>query len=61
MTKSQVINEIVGNTGLTRKQVASVMEELAFKPGETMNVAAKPAQTVVKVRPLKRLKDMAGS
>jgi nucleoid DNA-binding protein len=101
MTKSQVINEIVGNTGLTRKQVASVMEELdtlinrhikkrgagsftlpgllkittvkkparrarknvpnPFKPGETMNVAAKPAQTVVKVRPLKRLKDMAGS
>lgn len=31
-----------------------------FRPGETMDVAAKPAQTVVKVRPLKRLKDMAG-
>jgi nucleoid DNA-binding protein len=30
-----------------------------FKPGETMDIAAKPAQTVVKVRPLKRLKDMA--
>ena len=32
-----------------------------FKPGETMDVAAKPAQTVVKVRPLKRLKDMTTS
>ncbi len=31
-----------------------------FKPGETMDVAAKPARTVVKVQPLKKLKDMAG-
>ncbi len=31
-----------------------------FKPGETMDVAAKPARTVVKVLPLKKLKDMAG-
>ena len=30
-----------------------------FKPGETMNVAAKPATTKIKVRPLKNLKDMA--
>lgn len=29
-----------------------------FKPGETMDVAAKPAKNVVKVRPLKGLKDM---
>jgi nucleoid DNA-binding protein len=29
-----------------------------FKPGELMDVAAKPASTVVKVRPLKALKDM---
>ena len=29
-----------------------------FKPGETMDVAAKPARNVVKVRPLKNLKDM---
>lgn len=29
-----------------------------FKQGETMDIAAKPARTVVKVRPLKRLKDM---
>lgn len=29
-----------------------------FRPGETMDVAAKPASTVVKVTPLKKLKDM---
>ena len=29
-----------------------------FKPGELMDVAAKPARRVVKVRPLKALKDM---
>lgn len=29
-----------------------------FKPGEMMDVAAKPARNVIKVRPLKNLKDM---
>lgn len=29
-----------------------------FKPGELMDVAAKPAKNVVKIRPLKKLKDM---
>ena len=29
-----------------------------FRPGELMDVAAKPASKVVKVRPLKTLKDM---
>jgi hypothetical protein len=29
-----------------------------FKPGETMNVAAKPASVRVRVLPLKKLKDM---
>ena len=29
-----------------------------FKPGELMDVAAKPASTTIKVRPLKSLKDM---
>lgn len=29
-----------------------------FKPGELMDIAAKPASTKVKVRPLKNLKDM---
>jgi len=30
-----------------------------FKPGELMNVKAKPASTKIKVRPLKNLKAMA--
>ena len=30
-----------------------------FKPGELMDVAAKPASSKIKVRPLKTLKDMA--
>lgn len=30
-----------------------------FRPGELMDVAAKPASIAVKVRPLKKLKDMA--
>jgi nucleoid DNA-binding protein len=30
-----------------------------FKPGELMDVAAKPASTKIKVRPLKQLKAMA--
>ena len=30
-----------------------------FKPGELMDVAAKPASTKVKVTPLKKLKEMA--
>ena len=29
-----------------------------FRPGELMDVAARPARNVVKVRPLKNLKDM---
>ena len=32
-----------------------------FKPGEMMDVAAKPARTVVKVQPLKKLKDFASN
>ncbi len=96
MTKSAIINEVVGKTDLTKKQVASVFEELGIiierhikkrstgqftlpgllkievkrKPktkarkginpftGEPMTIKAKPARNVVKVRPLKRLKDM---
>lgn len=30
-----------------------------FRPGETMDVAAKPASTAIKIRPLKKLKEMA--
>jgi hypothetical protein len=34
------------------------MQPNRFKPGEMMMVKAKPARTVVKVRPLKNLKDL---
>lgn len=99
MTKTAILNEIAGNTGLTRKQVTDVMAELEsvierhvkkravgeftlpgllkiktvskprqparkgvpnpFKPGETMDVPAKPASVRVRVTPLKKLKEMA--
>lgn len=99
MTKTEVLNEISTNTGLSKKEVSAVLEELGivierhikkravgeftlpgllkiktvkkpaqkakkgvpnpFRPGETMDVAAKPASTKVKVLPLKKLKDMA--
>ena len=98
MSKTQVLSEIAESTGLPRKQVAGVIEELAgiidrhvrkgavgqftmpglfkiktvkrparkaqkgvpnpFKPGELMDVPARPATTRVKVTPLKKLKDM---
>ena len=32
-----------------------------FRPGELMDVSAKPARKVVKILPLKALKDMAAS
>jgi hypothetical protein len=97
-SKSEVTNSIAEATGLTKKQVTSVLEALhaeikknlgakgpgvfaipglvkiekkkipakaakkgvpnPFKPGELMDVAAKPASTKVKVRPLKSLKDL---
>ena len=99
MTKSEIFGEIAQNCELTKREVASVFEELGavlerhvkkgaigqftlpgllkvktvkkparkaqkgvpnpFRPGELMDVAAKPATTRVKVLPLKRLKDMA--
>lgn len=97
-TKTQLLNELVDKTELSKKEVASVLDELGdiierhvkkravgeftlpgllkiktvkkpaqkarknvpnpFKPGELMDVAAKPASTKVKVLPLKKLKDM---
>ena len=99
MTKTALLNTLAENTGLSRKEVASVLEELSgvidrhirkratgtftlpgllkiasvkkparkaqkgvpnpFRPGETMDVAAKPASVRVKVTALKKLKDMA--
>ncbi len=97
-SKTEVTNNIAEATGLTKKQVAAVLEALSaeikkalskkgpgmfaipglvkvekkkvdarparkgvpnpFKPGELMDVPAKPAYTKVKVRALKSLKDM---
>ncbi len=39
---------------------AAGMKKNPFKPGEMMEVKAKPARTVVKVRPLKDLKSITG-
>ncbi len=98
MTKSAMVNEIAENTGLTKKEVSSVFEELSalierhvkkrsagqftlpgllkievkrkgatkarkgVNPftGEEITIQAKPARRVVRVRPLKRLKEMLG-
>ena len=99
-TKAKLIAAISEDTGLARKEVASVFESLGdfmhrhlkkrscgtftlpglakftvrvkkatrahsrpnpFKPGEMMQVAAKPARRLVKVRVLKGIKNMAES
>lgn len=97
-TKTQLLAEISEKTELSKKDIASVLDELGdiierhvkkrsvgeftlpgllkiktvkkpaqkarknvpnpFKPGELMDVAAKPASTRVKIMPLKKLKDM---
>ena len=96
-TKSEILQNISETTGLSRKEVSSVLDALGgeikkgigkrgpgaftlpglckivvqrkpatkaatrpnpFKPGEMMEVKAKPARNVVKVRPLKNLKEM---
>ena len=97
MTKSEIINEICGNTDLNKKQVSSVVEELTILierhikkrsagkfslpglmkievkkkkatkarkginpfTGEETIFKAKPARNVVKISPLKKMKDMA--
>ena len=98
MTKSAILDEIAGNTGLSKKQVSSVFNELTtlierhikkgavgqfalpglmkievkrkpatkarkginpFTGVETM-FKARPARNVVKIRPLKKVKDMVG-
>ena len=98
MTKTQIFAEIAENTELSRKQVASVFDELTdflqchikkgaigtftlpgllkvktvkkparkarkgvpnpFKPGELMDIKAKPASIKVKILPLKKMKEM---
>ena len=97
MTKTALLTEIADNTGLAKKEVQLVLDELSVaierhvkkkaigeftlpglmkivvqnKPavkakkgrnpftGEEMMFKAKPARNVIKVRPLKKLKDMA--
>ena len=98
LNKTQILEDISENTGVTRKEVAAVLDALGnvierhihkgavgqftfpgllkvkavqkpaqkarkgvpnpFKPGETMDVPAKPASVRVRVLPLKKLKDM---
>jgi nucleoid DNA-binding protein len=98
MTKSAIIEEIAQNTELNKKQVSSVLDELAIlierhikkrapgqftlpglmkievkkrpaakkregrnpRTGEKMIIKAKPAHRVVRIKPLKRVKDMIG-
>ena len=96
-SKSEILNNIAGSTGLSRKQVSSVFDALSEQIGsavgkkgpgvfavpglmkitviqkpatkarkginpftkEEQMFKAKPARKVIKVRPLKALKDMA--
>lgn len=98
-SKTEVMSNIAETTGLSKKEVAAVLDALTgeikkalsskgagtfalpglvkiekkkipaqpakkgvknpFKPGELMDVPAKPARTKIKVRALKNLKDMA--
>lgn len=100
-SKTQILADIAESTGLTKKDVSAVLEELTslverhvkkrscgefvlpgllkivtikkparkarkgvpnpFKPGELMDVAAKPASIQVKIRPLKKLKEFASN
>lgn len=97
-TKSQILAELAEKTGLSKKEIGGVLDELVglierhvrkkavgeftlpgllkistvSKPaqkarkginpftGEETMFKAKPARTVVKVRPLKKLKEMVG-
>lgn len=98
LTKTELLNNIADESGLSKKEVAAVLESLSgqikkslgrrgpgaftipgllkiekkkvparkakrgvpnpFKPGELMDVKARPASSKVKVRPLKNLKEM---
>jgi hypothetical protein len=68
LSKTQMLNAISEQSGLSRKDVTAVMDSLSsvmeghLRPGagETMNVAAKPASRRVKVSAMKNLKAMAG-
>ncbi len=99
LTKTQLVNELVEQTQLEKKEVQSVLNALEviikkeigkdgpgvfqlpgllkislkfvpakperkgvpnpFKPGELIDIKAKPASNKVKIAPMKKLKDMA--
>jgi len=88
MTKSEILTSLSESTGFTKKEIASVFEDLAGLIGKNLNkrgpgvftipglskfkvvrkpatkakeemmFKAKPARNVVKILPLKALKDM---
>ena len=95
LSKSEILNSLAESTGLSRKEISSVLESLEGlieenltkgsgifnlpgllkiyvhnkkateeregrnpQTGETIIIKAKPASKVVKVRPLKKLKEM---
>jgi hypothetical protein len=45
-------------TAIHKPATKATQKPNPFKPGEMMEVKAKPARTVIKVRPLKGLKSM---
>jgi nucleoid DNA-binding protein len=45
---------------ITKPATKATMKPNPFKPGEMMEVKAKPARNVVKAQPLKSLKEMIG-
>jgi nucleoid DNA-binding protein len=61
--KGPGVFQIPGLVKIIRKQVPAKPAKKGvpnpFKPGELMDVAAKPASKKIKVMPLKNLKDMA--
>jgi nucleoid DNA-binding protein len=68
LTKSQLMGEIAEDTGLSKKDVAAVIDALGEEivrhlkginpfTGEEIMIKAKPASRAVRIRPLKALKD----
>ena len=65
-TKTAILSTISENTGITKKEVSAVLDELSVlierhikKRGEFMDIPKKPASTKVRVLPLKKLKEFA--
>ena len=58
LNKSQILADIATTTGLAKRDVGKVVEELASVIERHIGKKAKPARTGIKIRPLKTLKDM---